>query len=379
MRKISELSKPKKSNRLSIIKEDEIEEDRRNSTTQLENMEHNRNNKLINKIKTVNLFKNNLDSIQLDKLSLIINEYEIQPDMDIFCKGEIGSSFFILDEGEIKIYDDDPQKNITIKDEYNFGEICLGSNENIRRTYNIITITKTRLFILDIDKFNEFLEKQNINIKTLDITYLLNIDFFQDFHEEELNLLSKFCFILKEKDLKKNKNGQARLNALPPSVFLTINAAYTSMPQWSFGFKVGTVRVVGWYFSMMTNFLYKGAFSPFEENGHYVLTGNSKSTCLGGELGLVVRPIRLLSLHVGAGFGYRALTFESDRGWHNFAKRNYYGPTASAGIMFHVKGVVISAEATGMVYNLNQRNETRAAAGWRMGVGFCIPYHNDVK
>ena len=207
LRKISELSKPKKSNRLSIIKEDEIEEDRRNSTTQLENMEHNRNNKLINKIKTVNLFKNNLDSIQLDKLSLIINEYEIQPDMDIFCKGEIGSSFFILDEGEIIIYDDDPQKNITIKDEYNFGEICLGSNEDIRRTYNIITITKTRLFILDIDKFNEFLEKQNINIKTLDITYLLNIDFFQDFHEEELNLLSKFCFILKEKDLKKNKNG----------------------------------------------------------------------------------------------------------------------------------------------------------------------------
>jgi CRP-like cAMP-binding protein len=207
LRKISEFSQPKKGNRLSIIKEDETEEDRRYSTTQLEDMKFNRNNKLINKLKSVNFFNNNLDNDQLNELSLIINEYEIQPDMDIFCKGEIASSFFLLDEGEIKIYDDDPKKNITIKNEYNFGEICLGSNEDIRRTYNIITITKTRLFILDIDKFNKFLERQNINIKTLDITYLLNIDFFQDFHEEELNLLSKFCFILKEKDLKKNKNG----------------------------------------------------------------------------------------------------------------------------------------------------------------------------
>ena len=207
LKKISELSKPKKSNRLSIIKEDEIEEERRNSTTQLENIDYNRDNILINKLKNVNFFKNNLDNIQLDKLSLIINEYEIQPDMDIFCKGEIGSSFFILDEGEIKIYDDDPQKNIIIKNEYIFGEICLGSTEDIKRAYNITAITKTRLFILDIDKFNSFLQKEEINIKTLDISHLLNIEFFQDFHEEELNLLSKFCFILKEKDIKKNKNG----------------------------------------------------------------------------------------------------------------------------------------------------------------------------
>jgi len=206
LRKISELSKPKKSNRLSIIKEDEVGEERRNSAT-IENIDYNRNDKLINKIKSVNLFKNNLDSFQLDKLSQIINEYEIQPDMDIFCKGEIGSSFFILDEGEIKIYDDDPEKNITIKDEYNFGEICLGSSEDIRRTYNIMTITKIRLYILDIEKFNSFLQKQDINIKTLDITHFLNIDFFQDFHEEELNLLSKFCYIMKEKEIKKNKNG----------------------------------------------------------------------------------------------------------------------------------------------------------------------------
>ena len=169
---------------------------------------------------------------------------------------------------------------------------------------------------------------------------------------------------------------QARLNALPPSVFFTLNAVYTSMPQWSFGFKVGTMRRFGWYLSAMTNFNYRGAFSPFEENGHYVLTGVSKTTYLGGQVGLVIRPIKLLSIHIGAGFGYRTLNFQSDQGWHNFPKRNYYGPTASAGIMFHIKNVVLSAEATGMAYNLNPTNDVRGAWGVRMGVGLSFPIKN---
>ena len=178
---------------------------------------------------------------------------------------------------------------------------------------------------------------------------------------------------------ERQQQRQNRLNALPPSVFFTLNAAYTSMPQWSFGFKVGTVRVVGWYFSFMTNFRYKGAFDSFQQNGHYLLTGASKTSYLGGQLGLVVRPCRLLSIHVGAGFGYRALSYESNQGWHNYPKRNYYGPTASAGVMFHIKEVVLSAEATSMAYNLNALNDMRCAWGVRLGIGCCLPYHHDVK
>ena len=206
LKKITELTKEKKSQRLSVIKEDDTEEERKMSNTQIPNIQReNEENKLIKKLKNVLLFKNNLDSNQLNLLSSIINEYEIQPDMDIFCKGELGNSFFILDEGEIKIYDEDPDKYITIKDEYNFGEISLVSTEDIRRNYNITTITKIKLFILDIDKFNSFIKKQNINIKTIDISYFTDIDFFKYFSEGELLLLSKFCFILKEKEIKKNK------------------------------------------------------------------------------------------------------------------------------------------------------------------------------
>ena len=168
----------------------------------------------------------------------------------------------------------------------------------------------------------------------------------------------------------------AFLNTYPSNVFFTLNAAYTSMPQWSFGFKVGTVKRFGWYLSAMTNFNYRGAFSPFEENGHYVLTGVSKTTYLGGQVGFVARPCMLLSVHAGAGFGYRTLNFESDQGWHYYPKRSYHGPTASLGVMFHVWHLVFSAEATGMMYNLNPINDVRCAWCVRMGVGVSFPMKN---
>ncbi len=169
---------------------------------------------------------------------------------------------------------------------------------------------------------------------------------------------------------------KAFLNAYPLTTFFTLNTTYTAMPQWSFGFKIGTVKRFGWYLSAMTNFNYKGAFSSFSPNVHYILTGVSKTTYLEGQLGLVVRPHDLFSLHIGAGFGYRTLNFESDQGWHNFPKRNYYGPTASLGVMFHVWHLALSAEATGMVYNLNPINEVRCAWGVRMGVGVSFPIKN---
>jgi len=172
---------------------------------------------------------------------------------------------------------------------------------------------------------------------------------------------------------------QARLDAIPSSVFFTLNAAYTSMPQWSYGFKIGTTRVAGWYFSAMTNFNYKGAFSSFRNNQHYALTGVSKTTYLGGQFGLVIRPCMPLSIHIGAGFAYRTLNFETDEGWYNYHKRNYYGPTASFGFMFHIKGFVISAEATGMAYNLNTKNQSIYSLGARAGIGFCLPYDKNKK
>jgi len=164
-----------------------------------------------------------------------------------------------------------------------------------------------------------------------------------------------------------------RFGDLPFSTFFTLNAAYTSMPQWSYGFKVGTVQVFGWYFSAMTNFNYKGAFTAFSSDGPYTLTGVSKTTYLGAQAGFVFRPCIPVSLHLGAGFGYRTLNFETEQGWYNLPKRTYYGPTASLGVMFHLWGFVLSAEATGMLYNCNPDNSAKFAGGVRIGAGFCLP------
>jgi len=166
----------------------------------------------------------------------------------------------------------------------------------------------------------------------------------------------------------------ARLDSIPKITFLTFNAAYTSMPQSSYGFKVGNVRVVGWYVSVMTNFNYRGAFSSFQPDQRYVITGVSKTTYLGGELGLVVRPCKWVSTLVGAGFGYRSLNLESDQGWYRLPKRVYYGPTASLGLMLHVHSFLFSAEATSMLYNQNKLNDARFAIGARIGVGYSLPH-----
>ena len=209
LKKITEQAEEIKVKRLSVINEDETEEDKGNSTVIMKNrndIELNYNNKLVKKLKNVSLIKNNLNKNQINNLSSIINEYEIQSDMDIFWKGEIGSSLFILESGELKLYNNSPDKYITIKDEYNFGEVCLINNEEVKRKFCIASLTKTKIFVLEKDKFNNFLTKENIIIKSVDISVFNNVEFFKDFPEHELDLLSKFSYIIDEKDYQNNKS-----------------------------------------------------------------------------------------------------------------------------------------------------------------------------
>ena len=203
LKKITEQAEDTKVKRLSVINE-ETEEDKGNSTVIMKDR-LNYNTKLVNRLKNVCVIRNNLNDIQINNLSLLINEYEINADIDIFCKGEIGNSLFILDSGELKLYNNNPNKYISIKDEYSFGEVCLMYNEEIKRRYYISSLTKIKLFILEREKFNIFLTRENIRIKTVDTNIFKNIDFFKDFPNEQLHLLSKLCFIMNENEIKINK------------------------------------------------------------------------------------------------------------------------------------------------------------------------------
>ena len=175
-----------------------------------------------------------------------------------------------------------------------------------------------------------------------------------------------------EEQQRKVQHRRDSLRALPWQTFFTVNAACSGLPQLSYGFKIGQVQFVGWYFSAMTNFHFKGAFTPFEE-GRYVLTGRQNTTRLSATAGLVALPCKPMSIHIGAGFGYRSLNIETESGWRSMPKRTAYGPEVALGLMFHIKGFVISAEGI-YTYDLNG-SDLKWSSGLegKLGIGFCLP------
>ena len=181
----------------------------------------------------------------------------------------------------------------------------------------------------------------------------------------------------------KEKNNVAKISkekkVMPYCTFLTLNMAYSPLPQWSFGFKIGQVKRVGWFVSLMTNFNFKGWGSPFHDDEEYYLTGDSKTIRFSAQAGLVYRPCKLVSILFGVGYGYRALTYcehyyeinpmngllIARYDWHCYSDRTYNGVDVSLGLMFHIKGFALSAEA------VTTNFQTVEA---KVGVGFCLPH-----
>ena len=144
------------------------------------------------------------------------------------------------------------------------------------------------------------------------------------------------------------EKGSKRLvkNGFVPATFFTLNGAYSPTPYWACGFKVGQMKMVGWYFSCMTNFMYKGMFHPFVQGEQYDLTGKSSTARLSIMGGLVVRVAQPVAIHVGAGFGYFAQTFETESdGWHALPKNTYLGADVALGLSFHIKQFMLTVEA----------------------------------
>ena len=170
---------------------------------------------------------------------------------------------------------------------------------------------------------------------------------------------------------------QERLAAIPSVVFFTVNAEIWNQPQWAMGFKVGTMKNVGWYVGVMTNFNYRGMFKPFEEGNHYVLTGKSKSSFLELTAGVTARRYQPVTFLCGVGFAFRSYNLQTDTGkWFRYNRANHIGPVLNVGFMFHIKQFAISLEGTSL-FNLNMSNSQRVAFGGNLGIGFAIPYKNN--
>ena len=179
---------------------------------------------------------------------------------------------------------------------------------------------------------------------------------------------------------KKEEKEKKEKTVLPYSTFTTLNAAYSPLPQWSYGFKVGGMKRVGWFVSVMSNFNFAGWGSPFQNNYTYYLTGKSKTIRFSAQAGFVYRPCKPISILLGVGYGYRTLTYRiffyhsdgtyKNSAWRSLPLRTYHGADVSLGLLFDIKGFALSAEAVTTNF---QTIETR------IGVGFCLPHKTSPK
>lgn len=169
------------------------------------------------------------------------------------------------------------------------------------------------------------------------------------------------------KETKKVNESKGEKKVFPYSTFFTLNMAYSPLPQWSWGVKVGGVKKVGWFVNLMTNFNFKG-WGNYLYEGRVFNIIDSKTIRFSAQAGLVYRPCKPVSLLFGLGYGYRTLTYNAyyyQDDWLCYPNRTFEGVDVSLGLMFHIKGFALSAEAVTTNF---QTIETR------IGVGFCLPH-----
>lgn len=137
-------------------------------------------------------------------------------------------------------------------------------------------------------------------------------------------------------------------------MFATLNAACSSASQWSFGFGVGQARRFGWFVSVMSN----GSFGGYNYSGdcdregyidggylmHY--TGEVSKMRLSVIVGGLMRLKGPLYARVGVGYGVRTVRWRTvDGQWYRNTAYSQHGLDLSAGLQFHLKRFVVSAEA----------------------------------
>ena len=170
------------------------------------------------------------------------------------------------------------------------------------------------------------------------------------------------------KEPKEPREQKRETKEMPYSTFFTLNGSYSPMPQWACGFKVGGMKRVGWFVSVMSNFQFKGMYQPFWEGQMYPLTGKTRGIRFSAQAGLVVRPCKPMSLLFGVGYGYRTLAFQTTgKEWYSYPQRTYNGIDASFGLLFDIKKFALSAEVVSTNFKTIEA---------RIGVGFCLPHNN---
>lgn len=145
--------------------------------------------------------------------------------------------------------------------------------------------------------------------------------------------------ISSEQKNKQNKSDIDKIN------FISLNVAYSSVPQLSYGLTYGQVRKIGWFVTAMSNFGFTFNGKMNSDGKIVFLSGNETKTRLSLTGGLVCRIAENIYAKVGAGYGVRVRCVEdTDGNWYNVVDNTYKGVELSAGMMYRIKGCAISAD-----------------------------------
>lgn len=128
--------------------------------------------------------------------------------------------------------------------------------------------------------------------------------------------------------------------------FVMANAAYSIAPQASFGLTVGSVKKLGWYASLGSNFKFVKADYECDYEGNiiglsseYTYSGQKSTSRLGATAGMVFRIYDPLYAYVGGGYGFRNVFWQLENGsWARCTDDSYQGIAIDAGLMLHFKG-----------------------------------------
>lgn len=152
--------------------------------------------------------------------------------------------------------------------------------------------------------------------------------------------------------------------------FATLDFAYSSAPQTSFGATFGSVKKIGWFISAASNFNFNALnFSKVAnayglvDGYYYDYTGESCSTRLSAMAGMVVWVDGPVYLKIGAGYGSRVKSWYTNNGsLVKISDDSFSGIDATAGILFNLKGFSFSIDAVTTYFKTVEA---------KIGLGYC--------
>lgn len=143
--------------------------------------------------------------------------------------------------------------------------------------------------------------------------------------------------------------------------FVTANFAYGIKPSTSFGLTFGMIGRFGWFVSVMSGAEFHslnvdGSFYRDDQSAEkpFLLGDDNKSnTRLSAMVGGLVRLGKPVALRIGVGYGINELCYKSpDNKWFLDKKYSVRGLDASVGLQFHIKKLVVSADAVATNFDM---------------------------